>query len=240
MEENKKDYILEYDMTFINVFSIVLLGVIIALSYIFGVLFDTNILVRVGENFINDYVIYFSVMIMWLVLHEVIHSTFYQVMGAKYKNIVYGVALEKGVFYCKCKEYVSKKCILTSVIAPFLLIGVITFIVSFIIDSPLLLFLSIVNISGCSGDLMMFCFFLQQNENVEFKELGFSSPFCLRTGDDLTKKKYYGIKKIKLVKDEKEITEGFEKKVTISKPSWVFIIIMALCLTITLVLEMLV
>jgi len=230
----RKEYILEYDMTFANIFSISLLLFMIILTALLV------ILLRV-KGFINllyeKYIIFFILMILWMVLHEIIHGISYQIMGAKGKNIVFGASLENGVFYCKCKEYVDKKCIMTSLLAPFILIGVFTYVLGFLIKSTLLIALSVINISGASGDLMMFNFFLKQESDVEFKELGFSSPFVLRTSKNLIGEKFIGIKSIREVKDESETYEGPEKKLTISKTSWFFIIVMLVLIVLMLVLK---
>ncbi len=227
----KKEYILEYDMVFANILSFLLLFIMVVITgIVVVVIYDKTIDVEIGSDSIIMFSIVFILMILWMILHEIIHDIAYQVMGAKRENIVFGARLEKGVFYCKCKEYIDKKCIMTSLLAPFVLIGVITYILGFFINSPLLIVLSIINISGASGDLMMFNFFLKQDDDVEFKELGFSSPFVLRTSKDLSNKKYLGIKSIREVKDESETQEGPEKKLTISKASWIFIIVMILLL----------
>lgn len=224
---DKKEYILEYDMVFANIFSLILLILMILITAaLFFLMPSDEIDILISEKFGFTFGIFFVIMILWMVLHEIIHGIAYQVMGAKNKDIVFGASLENGVFYCKCKEYVNKKCIMTSLLAPFVLIGVVTYIIGFIINSPLLVILSIINISGASGDLMMFNFFLKQDADVEFKELGFSSPFVLRTSKDLSDKKYLGIKSIREVKDKSETEEGPEKKVTISKVSWIIIIVM--------------
>ncbi len=241
MKENrkKKEYILEYDLIFVNVLSIVLLAIMILLTIILFNVLPSSLVgeltrkfteVEIENNFMLLYVIFFIVMIFWMVLHEIIHSIAYQMTGAKSENIVFGVALEKGVFYCKCKEYISKKCIITSLLSPFIIIGVLTYILGFIINSSWLIILSIINISGAAGDLMMFAFFLKQKDDIEFKELGYSSPFVLRTSDNLAEKKFLGIKSIKEVTDSKETKEDPEKKLTITKPSWIFIIIMLVLL----------
>lgn len=238
--KEKKEYILEYDMIFANVLSFLLLIIAIGITGVIIVLFKlpNNFSIYVEDNNLSFYFgIFFIIMIFWMVLHEIIHGIAYQVMGAKNENIVFGAAIEKGVFYCKCKEYIDKKCIMVSLISPFILIGVVTYIIGFIIKSPLLIILSIINISGASGDLMMFSFFLKQDNDVEFKELGFSSPFVLRTSKNLNEKKYLGIKSIKEVKDESETKEGPEKKIHISKASWIFIIVMLILLILLFVLQ---
>ncbi len=231
MKKGKKEYILEYDMKFVNILSIIILVIMILLTYGLIIILKKNELLKVilDLGMIENYyriLILFVLMIGWLVLHEVIHSIAYKVMGAKSKNIVFGVALEKGVFYCKCKEYIERKCYMTSLLAPFILIGVVTYILGFIVNSSYLVLLSIINIGGCSGDLMMFNFFLKQNKKVEFKELGYSSPFCLRTTEDIINKKYKGIKSIREVTNEQETNEGPEKKLTITKQSWIMIIVL--------------
>lgn len=227
---NKKEYILEYDMVFANVLSFILLFLALAITGLIVVIRGEIIDIEMNSSSMISFSIFFILMIFWMILHEIIHNIAYQIMGAKSENIVFGAAIEKGVFYCKCKEYIDKKCIMTSLLAPFVLIGVITYILGFVIDSPLLIALSVINISGASGDLMMFSFFLKQDDDVEFKELGFSSPFVLKTSKDLSSKKYLGIKSIREVKDESETKEGPEKKITISKASWVFIIVMVILL----------
>lgn len=227
-DENKKEYILEYDLVFVNVLSIIILlimiGLTIFLCKIFPEIGSNIISVINNDKFSTTYVIFLVAMILWMVLHEIIHSIGYQVMGAKRENIVFGAALEKGVFYCKCKEYINKKCIMFSLLSPLVIIGILTYILGFIINSSWLIILSIINISGAAGDIMMYNFFRKQNNDIEFKEMGISSPFCLRTSDDLVGKKFMGIKSIKEVNDPKETQEGPEKKITISKASWGFII----------------
>lgn len=242
-DDNKKEYILEYDLVFVNILSIIILLIMIGLT-----VFLCKIFPKVGSNitsiinnekFTTTYVIFLVAMILWMVLHEIIHSIGYQAMGAKRENIVFGAALEKGVFYCKCKEYIDKKCIMVSLLSPLITIGIITYILGFIINSSWLIILSIINISGAAGDIMMFNFFRKQNNDIEFKEMGCSSPFCLRTGDDLIGKKFIGIKSIKEVKDPKETQEGPEKKITISKASWGFIIGIVILMGLIIVLQFL-
>lgn len=238
-KNNKKEFVLEYDMMFVNVLSIVIMiicGLVTVLILKLGNFNLEEILILEDESkFWFMYMVFFGVLILWMVLHEIIHYVAYQVGGAKGENLVFGVSLENGVFYCKCKEYISKKCIMLSLLSPFILIGIVTYIIGFLIKSPSLVLLSIFNISGASGDLMMFFFFLKQKDDIEFKELGFSSPFCLRTSDDLINKKFLGIKTIREPKSEAEINEGKEKKITISKFSMGCLVVFVLLFVFSLV-----
>jgi len=235
----KNEYILEYDMVFATILSVVLLVIPILLCFLLPSDFIVD---DFADNVINGTLVsdwfFLILLILWCVLHEVIHGLAYRVMGVKGKNIVFGGYLEKGVFYCKCKEYINKKSIMVSLLAPFILIGILTFILGYVVKSSLLVKLSVCNISGAAADLMMFVFFLRQDDDVEFKELGFSSPFCLRTKKNLENKKYLGIKSIRKVKDAKETREGEEKKVTISKGTWIFLAVVMVILVVSIILDM--
>lgn len=233
----KKEYILEYNMVFMTILSLIILLLTFGICYLFSSDFFPEIEdILKDESSIWMIVVFYIIFIFWMVLHEIIHGLAYEIMGAKRENIVYGASLENGVFYCKCKEYINKKCIMISLLSPFILIGIVTLIIGYLINSHILVLLSIFNISGASGDLTMFAFFLHQDKDIEFKELGFSSPFCIKTTKDLTNKKYIGIKSIREVKDEKETEEGPEKKITISKITWIFLIIIFIMLISSLIL----
>lgn len=218
-QNKEKLYIFDYNLIFINVLSVVIL---IITGYF------TWCLIRLKgldiRGFIDDLKVfnlfwYLLIMVAWLVTHEIIHGLFYIINGANKENITYGVALEKGIFYCKCGEFINKKNIILSVIAPFVIIGVITYVIGFVINSWLLIFLSVINIVGAAGDLAMFTFFLKRDKNLKFKELGDSTRFCLQTKEDLTKKKFISVKLKKIVEDEREILEEKQQLINISKDS---------------------
>ena len=161
-------------------------------------------------------------MIPYFCFHEVLHSIGYVLHGAKFNRITYGAHIEKGVLCCLCKQNISKRCILTSLLYPFIFIGVITYIIAMIFDIKILLFLSIMNISGCAGDLMMFISFLNL-KNIEYSEFDDPISFGLYSDIDYSKKKMLGINYIKGV-DELERKDM--KKVSISKTSIIFFILL--------------
>ena len=58
----------------------------------------------------NGLLIDIPLLILMFIVHELLHAVGFRFFGkAKSKNITYGVNLEKGVFYCTCKEEISKK-----------------------------------------------------------------------------------------------------------------------------------
>ena len=141
--------------------------------------------------------------------------------GAKKENITFGVHLEKGVFCCLVKENVGKKNILMSLISPFLFLGVIPYIVGIISENIVITFLALLNIAGCSGDLIMFIDFLKLKD-FEYSEFDNPVAFGLYSKEDLSQKKLLGLKYV-------ETTSNLEikdfEKITISKTSWWFMLI---------------
>ena len=159
---------------------------------------------------------------LYLALHELLHSLAYYIYGAKYKNIVYGIELEKGIFYCLCKQNVSKRNILNSLLFPFFYIGIVTFVISFFVNSYYLLILSLFNLSGCVGDIFTFLFISRLDKDIEFSEFDDTTSFGLYSDKDLSKGKHLGIKYVdtrdKLVRKEL-------KKIKVSKLSYIILII---------------
>lgn len=210
----KKYYIYEMNMNVLNVVSILLFIVMVLLTFL---LFEKGII----KNINYPIGIIFLLMVPYLCIHELLHSLAYVLHGADFKNITYGANLEKGVLCCLCKQNVTKRNILTSLIYPFIFIGVITYIIGIIIDSPIMIALSVINISGCSGDLIMFFDFLTI-KNFEYSEFDNPTAFGLYSEEDFSRKKLFGL-------DYKETANKLRikdlKKITISKVSIVYFIL---------------
>ena len=52
-------------------------------------------------------------------LHEFLHGLGFSLgKGVLHKSIVYGAYLEKGIFYCMCKQLICKKDIMVSLLFP--------------------------------------------------------------------------------------------------------------------------
>ena len=201
--KEKKYYLFEMDMTILNIISLVLFLGAVGITYLFykfGILHNWNY--NVG--------LICLLMIPYLILHELLHSLSYVIHGANFKNVVYGAHLEKGVLCCLCKQNITRRNILTSLVYPFIFIGIITYIIGILLDSPLIIALSVVNISGCSGDLIMFFAFLTIKD-FEYSEYDNPTAFGLYSSNDLSKKKFFGLKyvgeKEKLeIKDLKKVS----------------------------------
>ncbi len=235
MEKKEKEYFFEYKMGFMLTFSVVLSIVAIFVPwYLMFRFWDDNHLFQLFTGNVSHLIIAFVVMFAWMILHEILHGTFYILGGAKKKNITYGAALEKGVFYCRCGEYVNKKTIMMSLMAPFTIIGVITMIIGFITKQWWLVILSGINIGGAGADLCMFFFFLKRNKDVKFMEYGDSLFFSLKTTEDLDNKKLLVVKQI----DKEKVPANDNKsRLVISKGSWIYLLVIAIILGLSYILN---
>lgn len=217
---NKKAY--TYTMKLIqgNILCIVIFILMVVLTCFFKAeFFPQNI---------NTFII-FILLIGYLWFHEVLHGIGFMLGGAKRKNIKYGICLEKGIFYCMACQELSKKNILLSLLMPFTVIGVITYIVGIIFNIPVLTFLSIANISGASMDLAMFFYILKLPKNITYSETGQPDQFVLISDIDLKKKKSLFLKVIeeKGYKVEDYIYTNV-KRLAITKTSIIIIVLFLL------------
>ena len=222
----KKYYLFEMNAVGLNIISIVILVLMFMLTFAIIDSFRLNAL---------DPAIMLLLLIPYLCFHEVLHSIGYVLCGADFKRITYGAHIEKGVLCCLCKQNVNKRCIMVSLLFPFVFIGVVTYIIGIIINNPILILLSIFNISGCSGDLLMFFYFIPL-KNFEYAEYDNPIAFGLYSSDDLSKKKLFGLK---YVGTEDKLNQTVDKKVDISKVSIIYFVFTVLLALVSLVLIML-
>lgn len=162
----------------------------------------------------------FFLIIPYLLLHEFLHAIAYVINGANYKNITYGIHFEKGIMCCLCKQNISKKNILISLLFPFVLTGLVTYVIGFLINSPVLIWLSVLNMTGSSADLIMF-FDLLRIKNFEYAEFDNPVAFGIYTTQDLSHKKLFGLK---YIGKTNELLQKDLKKFYISRISVIIIL----------------
>ena len=216
-----KYYRYSMDMVKLNVFCIVLFIPILVLVYFWNFGSYMNL---------TTLVLYF----FWMFLHEILHGIGFSFSNVNHKNIVYGANLEKGIFYCMCKELIGKKGIMVSLMFPFVLIGILTLIIGFLINSPVLIILSLFNIAGCAGDIAMFLSFLFL-PGFSYIDLDDCTGFVLVSESDLSKHKLFGMNLVE-VGDYDNLTLAQDyRKITVSKLSWVIFSAMLLFLLISFI-----
>lgn len=208
----KKYNLFEMKMKSVNILCVIIVVVLLIVTPIIIPSYNTSDI---------NFILLLIFAIPYFMLHEIIHSIAYVLCGADFKNVTYGAHLEKGVLCCSCKQNITKTNILISLLAPFIVIGIITYIIGIIMSNNLLIFLSIINMGGSSGDLIMF-HSLSRLKNFEFSEYDNPLAFGLYTKEDLSNKKLPGLKYIGSL-DTLEKT--INKKITISKTSIIFFIV---------------
>ena len=196
------------NMNWLNVISIILFILPVALTLFFYK-------IGVIHNWNYPMGIIFILLIPYLIFHEILHSIGYVLFGAKYDHITFGAHIEKGVLCCLCKQTITKKNILISLLFPFFWIGVVTYILAIIMDWPILIALSIFNISGCAGDIIMFLDFLGIKD-FEYCEYDNPTAFGLYSDKDFSQKKLFGLK---YVETTNQLDIHDLKKITVSKAS---------------------
>lgn len=201
-----KYYKISFNMMILNILSIF----VFLISYIFICLFGYYCYVD-----FNCLILY----VFWMFLHEFLHGVGFYIMGVGHRYIIYGASLEKGIFYCMCKNSVSKKIILVSLLFPFMLIGIVTLVLGFIFNVPILVILSLFNIAGCTGDICMF-FSLFRMPQFSYVDVDDCSSFYLISSSDVSKHRLFGLKLIEVGDYSDLILSTTFKKFNISKLSF--------------------
>lgn len=215
----KKYYIFKINLTLLNLFNIILLAICLTFTWlVFPDMFRNMFLIF---NDTKNMLLLLPLIIFYFSLHELLHALGYIVHGADPKKITFGMELEKSVFYCLCKEEVTRKNILNSLMYPLFFIGVLTYIISIIFKLPMLLLLSIMNIGGAIGDIMYFIFIVRLDKDVMFSEMDDGTSFALISKNDLSKYKPLGLDYVGI---ESKISRKDFKRIYISKLSYVFLI----------------
>lgn len=220
MKECKKYYIFKMKMGTLNTLSIVLLITMSLLTIILYSIFDIDF-IFIGNKGLGILLITYTI---YMILHEVLHAVGYITYGADPSKITFGAHLEKGILCCLCKQNITRKNILNSLLFPFFYLGIVTYIIGLIFQNHLLIMLSIMNISGCIGDLIMFKFFIKLKD-IEYSEFDDPISFALYSNADLSKLKPFGLKYIG-TKDKLERNDL--KRLTVSKISYICFIILIL------------
>lgn len=216
----KKYHLFKMDLKILNIVSILILLIVLLFTFIF---FRSNFISMFSLfNRASFCILLLPTMIFYFMLHEIFHAVGYVIHGADFKKITFGMELEKGVFYCLCKQDIKRNTILLSLIYPLFFIGFVTYIIAIIFNLDILLLLSIINISGAAGDIMYFMFIVKLNKDVLFSEMDDGTSFVLQNIDDVNKYKHFGLEYCGVI--DKVKRKDF-KKLYVSKLSFVVLIV---------------
>ena len=148
------------------------------------------------------------------------------------KNITFGIHLEDNILCCLCKQDITKKNILMSLLYPFFFIGIVTYVIGAIFKLPMLFLLSIFNLSGCIGDIVMFIFISRLPKDIKFSEFDDPTSFAILSSEDLSDRKPFGLKYERTVStlEKKDM-----KRLRVSKKSIIFMVFLLIITTFMLI-----
>ena len=216
----KKNYLFKINLSILNIVA----TLILILTFVFTWIVFPDIFYKVMSLIENKKMCIFLLptTIFYFILHELLHAAGYIINGANPKKITFGMEIEKSVLYCLCKDNVTKRNILFSLMYPLFFIGFVTYIIGIIFDFPLLVLLSIFNIAGAAGDIMYFFFIIKLDKNIEYSEMDDGTSFVIISKEKVDDVKHVGL----TYKGEiKEIPRKDFRRVTISKLSWIILIV---------------
>ena len=222
-------YTYTLNMTILNILSLILFIIVGGFIY----------LIESHDNYIITLPIstFFILMFAWLIIHELLHGLAFALFKeVKKENITFGMFLEKGIFYCMCKQNIGKKIILTSLLFPLTIIGFITLIIGMIINNYELVFLSILNIVSSIGDIVMTIYFLKCPKDIIYLDLDDCTSFTVLSNKSLDHIQVPGIVIDKKgIYDKKKMIAKDKRKLVISKLSSILLIIILILIIITII-----
>lgn len=224
--DNKKYHIFEINVGKLNIVCIIFF---ILLTLLTSFIYKGNLM---ADFYQVNLMLLILVNIIMMLVHELLHSLSYVIYGGKFKNIVYGSYLEKGVLYCLCKQNITRKNILNSLMFPLFYIGIVPYIIALIFKWPFLLFLAIMNIVGATGDIIMFIYIMSLPKEIEFTEFDNPIRFAIHTNKEI-KVKFFGLDYIETLKS---VPRNNLKKLTISKGSYIVFAILIVLTVLSVVL----
>lgn len=210
-----KYYTYKLDLTVLNVLTVLLFVFMTILTY----------LITGNLSFIeNINLLSFIIIILWMFLHEILHGIGFLSLGkVKRRNVVFGAEIEKGIFYCMCKERISKINIVIALVFPLFFIGIVTYVLGLFLNSDILILASIFNISGAIGDILMLIDIIMMPRDINYLDLDDNTSFTILSNEDLSNKKYFSINLEKFGKYTEKIKAKNFSKIIVSKYSKYFL-----------------
>ena len=213
-----KYYKFELSMAWANVLSVILLvlGMIVAL-FTYGGFFSAN-----SSGFM------LFELLIYLVIHELLHGIAFSCFCKNKSNVKYGAMLEKGVLYAMCQERISKKGAFISLMAPTVVLTFIALIPACIFRIDTLVMLAIFNLSGAAGDLLMTLFLTKLPKDIQYIDYDNVIGFYLLSKKDLSKYNSPYVKYVESGTDSDKLINKNIKSIYISKQSWIVFAMIAL------------
>jgi len=214
MDKKTKYYKYQMNTLALNILAIIVFILLdILVSYTFNWHFED----------INEF--HFLLIILWFIIHELLHYVgFLTDKNVSPKNLLLGMRIEVGILYCMCKKPICKKSILVALIFPLFFIGILTMAIAYIIKSSPLMLLSMINISGAVGDIIMSIQMIKMPKNIKYVDGDDSTGYYILSEKDVSSIKlpFVKLNDSGLYEPDKILSKD-TKKVIITKKSYIFL-----------------
>lgn len=215
MDEKAKYYKYQINTLALNIVAILVFIILdITVSYTFNWHFED----------INEF--HFLLIILWFIIHELLHYVgFLTDKSVSPKDLLLGMRIEVGILYCMCKKPIGKRSILVALNFPLFFIGILTMAIAYIIKSSPLMLLSMINISGAVGDIIMSIQMSKMPKNIKYVDGDDSTGYYILSENDISNIKLPFVKLTDsgLYEPEKILSKE-TRKVIITKKSYVFLV----------------
>ncbi len=120
-------------------------------------------------NAIPNGVVFFSVIILGIFIHEILHGIGWSFFAEKgFKSIKFGFSLKAFAPYCHCKEELRYFHFVLGVFLPALVLGIIPVILAFILKNSQLFLYGIIFLFGAGGDLVILAMLIKNYDSSSY------------------------------------------------------------------------
>lgn len=145
-----------------------LYGIIVSLPFIILLILISPDSFIVGDNYSRNYLIAMALMLVFIVIHELIHGiTFSSFTEEKFKNIEFGIIWKTLNPYCTCKKPLKEKEYILGLIMPCIILGIIPCVISLINKNAWFLATGVLQIASAGGDLYILKMILDSRNNLD-------------------------------------------------------------------------
>ena len=211
---SKRYYAYKIEMVGMTV-TLLIVGVAIFLPLVF---LKRDIVIAAGQNSL-----FVIGLVFWFILHEIVHGLSYRMSkGITNQDISFGARLEKGVLFCICTKPISKGAVIRSLLAPFIMMSLVTLVIGIVLNLQLLIVLSLMNACGAVGDILMVLFIAKMPKDMCFFEDS-NNRFIIGTNADISKRKSLGVKLEEIEDDFEKVVSRDTARIAISKASYIVV-----------------
>lgn len=223
----KKYYRFDMDLNIMNIIASILY--ILFFIYLFGNKYFSTF------NFTILTIIF---LLLYFALHEICHGIGYAIFAKDKKNIKFGAILEKGVFYAMCQEEISRAGIIVSLIFPILILTLIPLPFALYYKNSLILFLSITNLIGAIGDILLINLVIKLPRSITYIDYDNNIGAYFICDEDISNIKSLGLKCNDSNNHDLSLINKDIKTIYISKTSQKIFIIICVILIILFIINM--